>query len=121
MTQIALAYRGLTPIDAVKPRTTADDELFRELAATLAKHNALDRFGICLLHTHFNIAEGETLLESTDAERREQWIRPIRLTEAEPLDLIETAWRLEGNGSTAMSCKCIRDSAGVHIGHFPTR
>lgn len=49
----ALAFADLPDVDAVLSKTEADDELFRELAEVLKRHNALDRFGITLLQTHF--------------------------------------------------------------------
>jgi len=40
----------------------------KEMKALLAKHNALERFGIILLHDHFPIAEDEEMVELQDSK-----------------------------------------------------
>lgn len=71
------AYEGLPRISEVQARTAADDPLFAELSDVLAKHQALDRFGIVLLHTHFPMKDGEILSEEIDEAGRTQLIRPV--------------------------------------------
>jgi hypothetical protein len=99
-------------ITEVEPRSAKDDALFTELAAVLKKHNALDRFGITLLHRHFDIAPGEVLLEETDVQTRKQNIQPISADALRDEKFTETAWRL-GDGFVAMACFC-RDSGAGH-------
>src|SRR5947207_609036 len=92
----------------VEPRSVKDDSLFAELTSVLSKHHALDRFGITLLHRHFDMTAGEVLLETTDVESRIQTIRPIRQEELGGHPYIETSWRLDDKG-IAMACSCISD------------
>lgn len=99
-------------ITAVKPRSPQDDVLFAELASVLKKHGALDRFGVTLLHRHFDIAHGEVLLEETDVQTRRQCIQPISAEALRGEKFTETAWRL-GDGFVAMACFC-RDSGAGH-------
>lgn len=99
-------------ITDVEPRSEKDDALFAELAGVLKRHGALDRFGVCLLHRHFDIKPGEVLLEETDVESRTQTIRPVATIEG---DCVETAWRL-GDGFVAMHCICA--NYGTGHGHF---
>ncbi|WP_217553830.1 hypothetical protein [Streptomyces sp. GbtcB6] len=47
-----------------------DAEFVRDLAAVLAKHGNLNRFGLCLLHDHFPIAADEVLVETNDPRTR---------------------------------------------------
>lgn len=117
----ALTYAELPDVDSVRPRTKADDPLFRELAEVLARHNALNRFGVTMLHTHFSIDEGEVLLESTNREAREQIIRPVLVGDAELLGALETSWRLGPNGEILMACHCLMTPDGKeHQGHHST-
>ncbi len=117
----ALAYADLPNVDSVKPRTKDDDPLFRELAEVLTRHNALDRFGITLLHTHFPIKEGEVLLETTNREAREQIIRPVRVSQAQLIGALETNWRLGSRGEILMACHCLMTPDGTsHQGHYST-
>jgi|SRR3989344_4881957 len=118
---IALAYSRLPDIDRVRPKTKEDDGLFRELAGVLERHNALDRFGINLLHTHFPINEGEVLLETTDRKTREQVIRPVSLDAIQRQGILETSWRLGPNGDVRMACHCLMTPDGSsHQGHYET-
>jgi hypothetical protein len=118
---LALAYADLADIDDVTPRSAADDTLFAELAAVLERHNALDRFGIVLLHSHFPVHDDEMLLETTDHQTRQQLIRPVTLNELDARAAVETSWRLGRHGETRMACNCLRSPDGkTHQGHFST-
>jgi hypothetical protein len=113
------AFQGLPDIANVTPRGPADDALFADIAAVLAKHDALDRFGVTLLHTHYPIADGEVLLEQTDVAARVQTIAPVL---GQPADIIETAWRLGPDGQAIVNCICPTDiRTGEHKGdHIKT-
>ena len=103
-------------IAEVDERTEKDDALFRELASVLDKYGAIDRFGISLLHRHFELEHGEILLETTDVAGRLQTVQPVVADTIAGMPFIETAWRL-GDGWVAMACICVRDSAGKHDSH----
>lgn len=104
-------------IGCVKERGPSDDVLFRELKEVLERHGATHRFGITLLHTHFDVAPNEVMMEYTDITTRTQLLRPVTLAEAEAQHHIETAWSLEGDAPT-MRCTC-QKSNGDH-GHWET-
>lgn len=106
-------------ISAVNPRSEHDAPLFAELAEVLRKHDAIDRFGVVLLHEHFDVHPGECLLETTDVETRTQTIRPVSYQELEGQDYTETSWRL-GDGFVAMRCVC-QDRDGSGHRHYPRR
>jgi hypothetical protein len=96
----------LKDINQVVPRSKEDDILFHELAAVLKKHNALDRFGITLLHKHFDFdEEQEVMIEHTDVPSRTHIIEPIAKAALSDIKYTETAWRL-GDGVIAMGCVC---------------
>lgn len=111
----------LPDISEALRRTDADQPLMDDLIAVLRRHNALDRFGITLLHQHFDIADDEVLLETTDVRSREQLIRPVKKSSLEGIDYTETSWRLD-SGSPMMACVCVYSSDGkggrVHDGHY---
>src|SRR5262245_50512481 len=107
------AFEGLPDIHDVIPRTAADDGLFAELAAVLDKHNARERFGVTLLHTHFPMADGEVRLEKTNVSARRQTIEPVS---AQPGNTIATAWRLGPDGAATTICICPTDHRGNHLG-----
>ncbi|MFF8591039.1 hypothetical protein ACF061_06290 [Streptomyces sp. NPDC015220] len=47
-----------------------DAEFVGDLVAVLEKHGNLDRFGLCLLHDHFPLADDEILVETNDPRAR---------------------------------------------------
>jgi hypothetical protein len=74
----------------IKPLNEGDRDVMEALREVLIKHNAIDRFGITLLHEHFQIGEDEILLETNHRADRSMTIRPHKGT---PEGTIETAWR----------------------------
>jgi hypothetical protein len=96
----------LKSIDDAEPLSEKDKQLADDLIAVLRRHNALDRFGITLLHEHFPLGDHEVLLETTDCEARVQTIRPVPKEELTSLPYKETAWRLD-TGTPMMSCICM--------------
>lgn len=112
-TQVAATPNALVDISEVSPMSDADQELFGELHEVLKKHNALRRFGITLLHQHFEISPDEVLLETTDRQSRTQTIRPVLKAGIHDLEYIETSWRLD-TGKPLMACICVNDP---DIGH----
>lgn len=61
-----------------RPIDDSDSECLEEIRRVLQNHNCLDRFGIYLLRSPFDLADDEILLETTDVERREHWVRPVK-------------------------------------------
>jgi Chaperone of endosialidase len=107
--------QALVDITQVVPRSDADQPLFTELYEVLKRHNALRRFGVSLLHQHFEISPDEVLLETTDKTDRTQLIQPIPKAELAGLDYIETSWRLDGGPKPLMACICITFREHTHL------
>ena len=74
----AMQWSQLDHIADVRPIDDSDAECLEEIRAVLAKHNYLDRFGVTLLHNHFDVTDDEMMLETTDLERREHLVRPVK-------------------------------------------
>jgi len=85
----------------------SDAKCFYELRQILKKHNALERYGIGLLHKHFDVNEGEVLYETTDVEKRIQIIRPIKIQDITDESIITTCWKLVDDDIVAtLICVC---------------
>ena len=111
--------KGLTPlkdINDVTPLNINDKPLIDELAHVLRKYKAEDRFGITLLHNHFEMSESEILLEETNTTTRTQVIRPVSKLSLDETDSIQTSWRLD-YGTAIQICVCQRDKNGYHSSH----
>lgn len=97
--EIASEHAGLLDIDDVKPFSDADEQCFSELKEVLKRHGALQRFGVSLLHTHFPIHEGEVLVEECDDQNRTLTLRPMKRSEINEENLMQTNWRLDTKSS----------------------
>ncbi len=93
----------LPDISQVAPLSAMDSTCIEELREVLKRHGALKRFGICLLHSHFPLSEGEFLVETCDADLRILTLRPERIAKEPKGALIETSWRLD-TGAAASMC-----------------
>lgn len=92
------SYQALLPVKSasteaaeIKPLNESDREVMEALREVLLKHNATDRFGITLIHSHFATDEDEMLLETNDSTTRTITIRPHK--GHLPDGTVETAWR----------------------------
>lgn len=95
-----------------------DVQCFDEIRQVLKKYNYLDRFGVCLLHRHFDVFSDECLIESCDISTRTLTIEPIKQNNIiSKGQLIETSWNLSPKKPIPeVSCEtyCWVDSKGEH-------
>jgi hypothetical protein len=103
-------------ISDVIARSSLDDPLFKELAEVLKKYEAEDRFGITLLHKHFELQLDETLVEYTNEENRIQKIVVEKIAAVDQSQTIETSWSLK-DGQILMRCQCIKQGDNHNHGH----
>lgn len=113
MQHAASTLNSLRNIHDVTSLSESDAPMVQEIVEVLNKYNALDRFGLMLLHQHFPISDDEVLLESTDLAARTQIIRPVPKSSLESFDYVETSWRLD-TGKPMMHCACRTDKYGNH-------
>ncbi|MEW6733872.1 MAG: hypothetical protein AB1489_21275 [Acidobacteriota bacterium] len=100
------SQRQYEDINFIEPIGSNDEECISELRAVLERHGRLQRFGICLLHTHFNMADDEILMETCDTTTRTLTISPVKKEHLKDEDIIITNWSLEqGNGIQACNKK----------------
>ena len=82
-------------VDDATPLSSADDQCVADIRDVLARHHALNRFGIMLLHDHFQVADDEILVESCDPVARTLMLRPLKKADVADSNLLETSWSLE--------------------------
>ena len=108
-----MQWAATPDIDEISPFGPQDDECFRDLRDVLKKHGALDRFGIALIHKHFEIADDEVMIEFTDVENRELVVKPIKKAKAQGIDSIVTNWKLtDGDEVAQVICTCSQHGRG---------
>ena len=115
-------FRRLPDIDDVAPLSDSDAACLSEIREVLDRHDALDRFGLTLLHEHFDLEHDEVLVEETDPETRTLTIRPQRESDIKADTLIQTNWRLDTvEGLVGCSQVCAYTSEGhKKTGHLPS-
>lgn len=101
-------WHTLSNIDDVAPLNDADYDVLKEIGDVLRKYGHTARFGVCLLHKHFDLAEDEELVEKTDFHRR------VSTTHVQPREMatgnsIETMWRYFDDLTVITKCvkRCV--------------
>lgn len=110
-------YAGLKDISEVAPYDPVKDKaLFDKLREVLREYNADDRFGLVLLHDHFEIGSDEWMVETQDEHNRTLTVKPYRSNQLqEPsLELQPTNWRFNSDGQVVTMQVCVKDLQGVH-------
>jgi hypothetical protein len=76
-----------------------NEALLRSCADSLSPLTPDRRIGLALIHSHFELHDGEVMVETVDHEARVCTVRPVRL-ESIPSDaeLIPTIWQLAPDG-----------------------
>jgi hypothetical protein len=97
----------------------SDAACMAEIRSVLQRYNCLDRFGVNVLHSQFELADDEILLETTDIAKREHWIRPVKksVLAAYNMEPQTTVLRFDNEGWN-QHCSCARDIHGHTGGHM---
>lgn len=72
-----------------------DEKCLAELQLVIEKHNLTSKFGVSLLHKHFEIADDEVLLEKNDPITRELISQPVKVEEDMNQSFAVTQWRFD--------------------------
>lgn len=116
-----MQWSEIPDINEVTEFSSHDEQCFREIRDVLKKYNALDRFGMTLIHSHFDLAQDEVMMETTDVQARTQLVRPVKKTSLANELYSITNWKLcDGEELIARVCVCGRTDQG-HTGSHATR
>lgn len=102
-------WNHLTDIHDIKPLGDQDRACLEAIRDVLDQHRCLDRFGLNLLHKHFEMAADEILVEEVDEKTRTLVTRPVNVT-AMSADLetgIATQWHWQRNKDGAFEQVCV--------------
>jgi hypothetical protein len=106
-----MQWTQIPDISETEPLTVSDRACLREVRDVLSRYGCLDKFGVNLIHKHFDIAPDEILVETIDAENRTLTVQPVRRG-AMPT-AIETQWQL-ADGNAVLVCHGYCDPPGGH-------
>ncbi|EAY24125.1 hypothetical protein [Microscilla marina] len=117
------AYHALKDINEVDPLTDEDHETLQMVREVLRKRNAIDKFGVSLLHDHFEVNEDEILLETHDPISRTLTVKPYRNESLKEADIdddgfMQTNWRFDQDDPKNLLCMvyCTINHAPEHRG-----
>ena len=119
----SMRWSEVPEVEDLRPMGERDAAVLADLHEVLRKHGCVDRFGIFLIHKHFEVAPDEIVVEYTDKERREQVtvVEAARANE-EPKQgtVIETAWKFDTKSPTAVTvcvlrCRYLGGHKTVHV------
>ena len=101
---------NLRDIDDVERIGDQDHIVLKELKSVLVKHGYTNRFGVCLLHRHFDIEDDEIVMENTDADARVSVLSVEKNSGSD--SSIETMWRFSSEPQAITKCvlRCHYDS-----------
>ncbi len=111
----AMQLSTLDHFEDVRPISDEDSLCLEEIRQVLKKHNALSRFGINLLHTHFNLDDDEIMMETTDVKNREYLVRPVKKSwlKENGIEASTTVIGFDENGYEQI-CGCDPRASGHH-------
>jgi hypothetical protein len=107
---------SLPHINDVVPLSDEDQACLREVREVLEKHHRQSRFGIALLHKHFNLDADELLVEHCDAAQRVLTTRPRKQSELGDTPLIRTIFAFDKELERDCQPYCPTDARGRHQG-----
>jgi hypothetical protein len=70
----------------------SDADCLADIRNVLARHGKLERFGITLMHKHFEIGDDECLVETIDVHTRTLTVRPY--PKSDLAQAVQTQWGL---------------------------
>ncbi len=98
-----MQWADLKKLKDVQPINDSDVECMAEVREVLKKHGKRERFGLALLHKHFEMDDGELLVEDSDEETRELSIKPIKREAVS--HTVPTVWMLlDGESRSILDC-----------------
>ena len=101
----AVQWSSLTDIDSVEPLNDNDRSVLDEIREVLLRHGKQSRFGVCLLHKHFDLNENEVAVEYTDPEQRISKVI-VESRDFGEANAVQTVWRFQ-SGTPTMGTICI--------------
>jgi hypothetical protein len=73
----------------------------------------LDKYGMTLIHRHFDIEDDECMVETIDADNRTLTVTPMKKTELQTHPTTTTMWRLTEDDKVAeTACQCYVSNRG---------
>lgn len=89
-------WNDLADINDVSEFSDDDESCLNEIQAVVEKYGMQKRFGVSLLHKHFDIHDDKMLVERYNPATRSLTLRPEKIEDLKDQDLITTMYRFDG-------------------------
>ena len=117
---LAFAVNRQPDIHETDARTESEAAVFLEIKGVLKKYGLETKYGLTLLHKHFDLAEDEILIEYTDVENRTLTSKPTKIGTVSSNSLIETTWALDQDVVMGHCVNVCYTGSNGHVGqHRP--
>jgi len=106
----AVQWSSLPKINDITPLDDDDYKVLKEIREVLQRHKRTERFGVCLLHKHFEVASDEIAVEYTDEEQRISRVVVENAADNTAQPHIQTMWKFsDGTIYAGQICiqKCV--------------
>lgn len=118
-TPLAFAVNRQKDIHEAEPRLESEIAAFIELREVLVRHGLDQKYGLTLLHKHFDLAENEVMVEFTDLKTRTLTSKPTTIDAIPESNLREVTWSLSNDtvmGACVQRCFFNPSSTPQHVG-----
>ncbi|MBL7821435.1 MAG: hypothetical protein JNL65_12535 [Saprospiraceae bacterium] len=114
-----ILHNELSNIQEVALITKDDADCLAELKEIILKYGKENKFGISLLHKHFDLLEDEMLVETINVKDRVLTTTPVHVDEQRKNSLVQTVWCFSKDQSLVKGCEffCPTDDKGRHRGY----
>lgn len=109
-----ILHNELSDIQDVALITKEDTDCLTELKEIIQKYGMENKFGISLLHKHFDFKDNEMLVETINVQERVLTTTPVLVDEERKKSLVQTVWCFSKDQSLVKGCEsfCPRDDKG---------
>lgn len=108
-----IQWQELPDINDVEQISSKDYAVLEELRTVLVRHGYTDRFGVTLLHKHFDLNDDEVLMERTDEVARVSTLS-VETRKNSSKTTIETMWKF---GNTIVGATVCKQMCDYNKGH----
>lgn len=102
-------WNGSPDIRDTRALDDRDQDCLNAIRDVLKQHGCLDRFGVTLVHRHFEMAPDELLVEQVDEAGRRLVTKPVRLDVVRDQlpGAYETQWQWKDDGAGHVAQICV--------------
>jgi hypothetical protein len=108
-------WNDLPDIEDLEP-ASEEESCLAEVQEVLERHGKAGRFGIVLLHKHFELADDEVMMETWDPSTRTLTSRPVSVEDLAGKAIRPTTWRFDRPGMPVVGA-CAMGMYGGHYGY----